>query len=163
MDQQQQFYQKRRRWKFWIQWSRKNCLLLVEQRITINFSVSGLWRVLINFCFSATDGLQISGSTCWSSGLPTTWSAWSTASASEGWRPTRRRAAPRCSVTRAAPPRGSSPSQTPPSPGTASPSANRPRPAAPSLSVSHLSVVTLVYINMNQMKSLNFNEREESH
>ena len=46
------FLSNRRRRKFWIQWSRENCLLLVEQRITINWLLCTLhWYKIIYFLF----------------------------------------------------------------------------------------------------------------
>ena len=82
---------------------------------------------------SGTGGLPTSGFTSWCLATPPPGLR---ASASVGWRPTRRQAAPQSSAIQGARARVCSPSLTPPSPGTVSPSANRPGPATHSLSVS---------------------------
>ena len=99
-------------------------LVFISDPLILTFSVC-----------SGTGGPPTSGCTSW---------CWATpppgprASASVGWRPTRRPAAPPFSARLGAQARGFSPSQTPPSPGTASPSANKQGPATHSLSVSEV-------------------------
>ena len=103
-----------------------SCLarVVISDPLILTFSVA-----------SGTGGPPTSGCTSW---------CWATpppgprASASAGWRPTRRPAAPPSSARLGARARGCSPSPTPPSPGTASPSASRPGPATHSQSVSQV-------------------------
>ena len=98
--------------------------------------------------FVISDPLILTFSVCSGTGGPptsgcTSW-CWATpppgprASASAGWRPTRRPAAPPSSARLGARARVCSPSPTPPSPGTASPSVNRQGPATHSLLVSQV-------------------------